>query len=494
MESNNQPGNGLDNINMLPIVIFGIVILVISWAIAYPLDVPGLILPEVGSVQAQRTDGLFRVLMMIGTFVFLLVHGLLYYATVRFRAKANDTSDGPNIHGNALLEIVWTLIPSIVVVVLAILSFTVWTQNNAVSENENMINGESIDINATGQRYAWTFEYQTNAENTNGEPISFSAPDLRVYVGQDVQLDMNTQDVIHSFWVPAMRVKQDLLPGRTTEVRFTPIDTGDGWEYVSVAGDFSVYAEPNAESDILTTISQAESRPPLPAVFAAADPESTDGDWVAIQYRRDVTGYVQGENIVGRHNEYRLICTELCGGGHGNMFTQLLVYENEDALRDSWYDVEVAARIEPPANPILRGEQILAAEYGCGGCHVMDAFPNWIGAVGPSQNALADRVDDRAAALGDVETGAEYLAQSIRQPNVYLVPGYAGVMPAFPPEQMAQDELNAIVAYLCTQSATGDPADSDCGLENWSFDENGEFNGDLDALNAELTAITSEYE
>lgn len=494
---NQQQSGDAQNLDITPIAIFGIVILALSWGIAYPLDIPGLILPEVASAQAERTDGLFRVLMFLGTFVFLLVHGLIYYAAVRFRAKANDTSDGPNIHGNTLLEIVWTIIPSIVVVILAILSFSVWTQNTASvgAENENLVNGEPITINAIGQRYQWSFEYLTNEVNTNGEAIEFANANLRVYVGQDVNLDMTTADVIHSFWVPAMRVKQDLLPGRTTEVRFTPIDPGDGWEYVNVAGTVNIYAEPSEDSDILRTFVQEDARPALPASYATADPMDTDGAWVEVILRRDVTGFVRAEDIVGLHNEYRLICTELCGGGHGQMYTSLMVYENEEAMLDSWYSVEVAARVEPPSDPIAQGAQILAAEYGCGGCHVLDAFPSWNGNVGPTQNGLAERVDERAAAIGAVETGADYLAQSIRNPNAYLVPGYAGAMPAFLPEQMSQEDLNAIVAYLCTTTADpSNPAASDCGLENWSFDEDGNFNGDVEALVAELTAITDDYQ
>lgn len=492
-----QQSGGLKDLELAPIIIFGVVILAISWGVAYPLDIPGLILPEQGSAQAARTDGLFRVLLFLGTFVFLLVQGLLYYAAVRFRAKPNDMSDGPNIHGNTLLEIVWTIIPSIVVVILAILSFSVWTQNTASAgaENENVVNGEAIAINAIGQRYQWSFEYMTNEENTAGEPIAFSDANLRVYIGQNVKLDMTTQDVIHSFWVPAMRVKQDLLPGRVTEVRFTPIETDTGWEFVSIAGTVNIYAEPDAESDVLRTFVQEDARPALPASYATADPMDTDGDWVEVQLRRDVTGFINADDITGRHNEYRLICTELCGGGHGQMYTSLLVYEDEEAMLDSWYDVQVTERLEPPSDPIARGAQILAAEYGCGGCHVLDAFPSWNGIVGPNQNGLGNRADDRAAAISGVETGAEYIAQSIRYPNDYLVPGYAGAMPAFPPEQMSQEDLNAIVAYLCVQTANpADPGSSECGLENWSFDEDLNFTGDVEGLVEELTAITDEYE
>ena len=399
----NQPSRSVAP-SLVFIVIFGLLITAGGFFVAQAFT--QIILPEQGSIQAQNTDNLFYILMLIGGIVFFLVQGLLLYSVIRFRQRANDLSDGPPIHGNTTLEIVWTVIPAIVVVVLSVLSFIVWDTNNSPQPNENFVNGQTLQLGAVGARYAWSFNYGTEIEipaeegatDAEARLVSFSSNELHTYVGQNVKLDMNTRDVIHSFWVPAMRVKQDLLPGRTTEIRFTPV-------------------------------------------------------------------VVEGETYPAR---YRLICTELCGGGHGQMYSWLVVHESEEAYLAEFFNPAVDAVLNPPDDPVLRGEQLIAA-YPCAGCHVLDAL-GWAGLTGPSLNGLGDRAGNRAVAAGALN-GADYIAQSIRLPLAYMVPGaWSGNMPAFVTDTtdlnyMPDEDLSAIVAYLCAQTASGDPADNTCGLE-----------------------------
>ena len=398
-----QDNSGFDltKLNLTPIIGFGVFILVGGFLISL---LTGSLLPPQASAQAQNTDALFQVLLMLGAAIFLLVQGLLVYSVLRFRTRPNDTADGPPMHGNVTLEIVWTIIPAFIVLVLAILSFIVWNNNIAPQPNENMVNGEPVGLNAIGQRYAWSFEYETNETNIDGEPITITTNELHTYVGQNVALDMTTQDVIHSFWVPAMRVKQDLLPGRETSIRFTPVA-------------------------------------------------------------------VEGETYPVR---YRLICTELCGGGHGQMYSWLVVHENEEAFLSDFYDPQTMALFEPPEDPVARAELVLQG-YPCSNCHVLDDL-GWVGITGPSLNGIADRAADRATSAG-VGSAAEYLVHSLHLPNQYLVPGYdAGQMTYFglseeapeghqPYNVMPEDDLISIVSYLCTQTASGDPADSTCEVD-----------------------------
>jgi cytochrome c2 len=117
----------------------------------------------------------------------------------------------------------------------------VWTTNRAVKADEQI-------IHVTGARFAWQFAYQvpvtplpedvvlTDLSSTLQEDIaddgtiSIFSNVLHTYVGRPVQLQMESRDVIHAFWIPAMRIKQDVIPGRVTEVRFTPIEVA-GTEY-----------------------------------------------------------------------------------------------------------------------------------------------------------------------------------------------------------------------------------------------------------------------
>ena len=438
-----QPDNPNTLIAPSMAFIIGFGIIIVAFGLFCALFIPQIILPPEGSIQAQNTDMLFRVLLGVGGGVFMLVQGLLLYSALRFRARPGDTSDALPVHGNTTLEIIWTIIPSIVVVVISILAFVVWTTNTATSTRENIINGDSVPTNAIGQRYAWNFTYETGlipseideeiaAKSASEDcplceqPITLNANELHVYLGEQVSLDMNSEDVIHSFWVPAMRVKQDVLPGYTTQIRFTPIRVAD-------------------------------------------------------------TTYP---------TRYRLVCTELCGGGHGQMYSWLVVHEDQEAMIDEWYQPQIddLLRIIKLGDPVSLGSSQIEG-YACSGCHVLDD-KGWQGQTGPALNGIGSRAADRAAASG-LQDGADYIAHSIRLPQDYFVPGYAGViMPAHVPVEgtsgtyMPQSELINIIAYLCIQTDSGDPADNTCGLE---FDDAGQL-ADINAARTYLTEVTDAYQ
>lgn len=499
MSHNQSSGRGGSRIGLMPVVIIGAIGVAISLFVG--TTVPQMVLPVQGSEQAQNTDNLFSILLTLGTIVFVLVQGLLLYSVIAFRAKPNDTTDGPNIHGNVLLEIVWTIIPSLVVLVLAILSFIVWNTNIASNGEDNFINGETIQINATGQRYVWGFEYVTNEEDADGDVVTLNAPELYIYEGQDVLLDMSTPDVIHSFWMPSMRIKQDLLPGRTTQVRFTPIDAGIGYQYAAFEAPFTVYTEADTSSEVLVDMAApVEGEAAEIMRYELTDPMTDPSGLVEVVVGLGTTGWIDASAIVGRYNRHRIICTELCGGGHGQMFGWANVYQSEEAMLASWYDPMVTAAQQPIGDPIELGETILASgQYPCAGCHVLES-QGWAGVTGPSLTGIGDRADDRAGEAGAAD-GATYLIESLRIPDAYLVGGYGNQMPYFGPDdtpppgvsnhnEMEQEDLIGIVAYLCAETVSGNPQDNTCGLE---FNDDGTL-VDSDAAFEYLAELSAPYE
>lgn len=534
--------NQSQGVSTLPLIIFGVVSLVFGFLMWYFIPDMG-VLPEAASVEAEATDGLFRVLMGIGGVVFFLVQGLIYYAAVAFRAKEGDTEDGPNIHGNFMLEIVWTLVPAFIVVFLAIYSFNVWTHNTSDFENPNVLwtttsleaGNDEVAIQATGQRYAWSFQYVTNdfADVINddesitedaGNRIVINTTDLYVYAGQNVEISMNTLDVIHSFWAPEMRVKQDLLPGRTTEIQFRPqLPTNQGWEYVMLHSPVTVYTAASLDADVMLSVELEEGALPEILEFELAAPAESDlldnesnlanddvsllpeagTQWVRILNERGEEGFIpiSNDSLIARFNTYRLLCTELCGGGHGDMFTDIVMFENQEQMIDLWYSPTIDRLSVPAGDPFEVGLNVIG-NYGCAGCHALGEL-EWTGVQGPSLDGLGARSNQRAGASGEaignpVDIGAEYIVQSLWRSTDYLVAGYPAIMPYFSSDsathQMPREDLMGIVAYLCTQTDTGNPADSDCGFTNWEFDENGVFTGDVDALVEELLVISEDYE
>ena len=174
-----------------------------------------LVLPPQASAEAAQVDELFKIMMALGGSIWLLVQGAIIYSVIRFRARPGDDSDGPLIHGNSTLEFIWTLIPSITVVILSIISFQVWVDITAARDNAQ-------HVQARGARFLWSFSYEIP-----GETQTVNSPVLHTWVGQPVVLSLETTDVNHAFWVPAMRIKQDLLAGRRAEARFTPVLAGE---------------------------------------------------------------------------------------------------------------------------------------------------------------------------------------------------------------------------------------------------------------------------
>jgi cytochrome c oxidase subunit 2 len=267
------------------------------------------LLPVAASPEAEAVDGIFQLMMTVATGLFLLIEGVLIYSVIRFRQKPGDETDGPPIEGNVPLEIVWTAIPTVIVLIISIYSFDVYNSMGGLNPEASRDSGPqqvaedttsnqglegliasvsdylalglgespsnqaknltplSVDVNAI--QYAFLFTY--------GESGVVSG-ELHVPVGQPIQLNITSGDVIHAFWVPELRLKQDAVPGREAQISFTPQRTG----------------------------------------------------------------------------EYPVICAELCGPYHGAMKTQLIVESQEDY--QSWMEQQQVAQSQSLENAVAVGQ------------------------------------------------------------------------------------------------------------------------------------------
>jgi cytochrome c oxidase subunit 2 len=141
--------------------------------------------------------------------IFSLVIGVIAYSVLAFRAQPDDDTDGPPIHGNTTLEIVWTVVPAILVIAIGIVSAVVLSKNADAGRNP-------LQVKVFAQQFAWRFEYDGNVRTE----------ELVLPVHRGVKFEMTSADVIHSFWVPQFGQKQDLVPGITTSIVVTPTRTG----------------------------------------------------------------------------------------------------------------------------------------------------------------------------------------------------------------------------------------------------------------------------
>ena len=194
-------------------VIVALVAALISIAIGIVLSYVIHWFPVQASTQAKETDTLYHVLVIASVPIFVLVVAVILYSVWQFRMKpGEELKDGPPIHGNTRLEVLWTAIPAALLLGLVSYSFVV------LHNNEKKPSGPEVQINVTGQQFAWRYEYPASV--TGGAPLK--STQLYVPENESVYFNIRSVDVIHAFWVPAFRLQIDAVPGITTHWRATP--------------------------------------------------------------------------------------------------------------------------------------------------------------------------------------------------------------------------------------------------------------------------------
>lgn len=180
----------------------------ITTAIAY--FVPWL--PDQGSEQADDYDFVFWFVTAICLAIFTVVASVSVYSVWKFRAKPDDDSDGPPIHGHTGLEVTWTAVPFVLVTAIAIVSTVFLVRSERLA-------ADHMTVDVLAQQFTWRFTYPDHDD--------LSSATLRLPLGVPVELKMTSRDVIHSFFVPEFRMKRDVLPGEETRLVLTPSKLGE---------------------------------------------------------------------------------------------------------------------------------------------------------------------------------------------------------------------------------------------------------------------------
>ncbi len=185
-------------------------------------------MPIQASTAAPFVDNLFAFETGIGTFIFLGCSGIMAWVLIFNRADKYDESDGMPIEGNVKLEIIWTIVPLILVLAIATYSTNVNSKLQNLGGKEKYQMSESIPemsktsgadigpINVISRQWNWEFIY----------PGGVHSSELHLPINKRVDLVLISEDVLHSFYVPAFRLKQDIIPGSIISYSLTPTRSG----------------------------------------------------------------------------------------------------------------------------------------------------------------------------------------------------------------------------------------------------------------------------
>lgn len=178
----------------------------------------------------RDVDFLFKILIWAGTGVFIFVEAILIWTLIKYRARPGQP-EPEHVHGNTTLEIAWTVIPLIILIIIGVPTVKTIVKTQAKARSD------ALQVEVVGHQWWWEFRYpQYTTTGANGKVDTLvTADELYLPIGKTVNFALKTKDVIHSFWIPALSGKRDLIANHTNYLWFTPDSSGEGaWNGVCV--------------------------------------------------------------------------------------------------------------------------------------------------------------------------------------------------------------------------------------------------------------------
>jgi cytochrome c oxidase subunit 2 len=263
-------------------------------------------LPSQASTTAGQVDKVFYFIFWVSVFFFVLIVALMIFFAIRYRRQPGKDPDSSPSH-NTALEITWSVIPFILVIIIFIMGFRSFLDMATPP-------GNAYEILVTGQKWKWFFTY----------PNGYVDEELHVPVDENIRLVLTSEDVIHSLFIPAFRVKMDAVPGRYNKTWFRPTTPGQfellcteycgtghsdmlTWAVVHEPGGFETWLQ--QASDLLATLSPPEAGERLYKVRGCKQCHTIDGSagigptfWESFGKRRPLQ---DGSNVLVDENYLR---------------------------------------------------------------------------------------------------------------------------------------------------------------------------------------------
>lgn len=321
----------------------------------------GIWFPTDASANNQ-VDGLAYFILVICGIFLVFNAGLMVFFALRYRQQKKQGTASGSTH-NTALEVTWSVIPAFILAIIFIWGFRGFLVQATPPDN-------AYDITAVGKQWSWEFHYPNGHSAKSWKRPGEENPDpiaLHVPADMPVRLTLQSNDVLHSLFIPQLRVKKDVVPGRFNQM----------W--------FEAHWDDNPEN-IKTRIMPTKS-----------------GDKVELKY-----------------NVYDLFCTEYCGQDHSTMITKVYVYQKDDF--DRWIEGD---SLTDPKKPLAEvGRDIWVTQ--CASCHSVEGVKG----TGPAWNDLIGN-PSHAIEGGTVAADEAYIIESIVNPSAKLAKGYGNAMSSF---------------------------------------------------------------
>jgi cytochrome c oxidase subunit 2 len=233
---------------------------------------PGFFPLQPVSQGGTLVNNFYPFIFWIAVAVFVLVEGLLIWIVLRYRRRPTDTELPKQTHGNGVLEVVWTLIPAIIVTAMFV--FTVDTLGK-VETAQDPADNPAMAIDVTGFQWQWTFDYKDKGISLTG--TGRDGPTMALPINEKIRIRLHAVDVIHSFYVPQFLYKKDAIPGRTNEfdviVQQVGTYSGQCAEFCGVGhADMHFTVQAMTQADFDAWVVQQQAPPPSASALPSNAP------------------------------------------------------------------------------------------------------------------------------------------------------------------------------------------------------------------------------
>ena len=383
----------------------------------------------------RDVDFLFKILIYAGTAVFIFVEGILVWTLIRFRRRPGQP-EPKHVHGNTALEITWTVVPLLILLMIAIPTVRTIFKTQATARSD------ALQVEVIGHQWWWEFRYpQYTMAGANGRVDTVvTANELYLPIGRTVNFTLRSRDVIHSFWVPALAGKRDVVSNHTNYLWYTPDSSGANvWngacvEYCGTShANMRFKAFTVAETDFNSwiahqqTMAQGSPAPATPAGAAPAAPTQTTAGAPPVGGAPARATSSPAANAAG-------VGVPATGATNSAPTTQVAQAGFVAFPRDKMPAYSVPQTPLPAnlrfddnalaAGNVASGEKLVTTGM-CIACHSIRGEPMMVGNIGPNLTHVGSRTTIGA---GLYPNDPQHLARWIKNANA-MKPGIA--MPTF---------------------------------------------------------------